>query len=367
MKKWTWSILAVFFLGIAVIIFSGMNKDMNDYLKAAENPKATDDTVVFNLEKALEKSREKYGDRSVESADIYVLIAQKERDGSKVLEYFDKATIIYELQNQPLRAAEAQYKKGLRMLDYNENDLSKEAFQSALERYQQEEPENADDICRCYYYLAYSSVDYNEKINNLKMAENLIDDLSSENEKEISDKICVSIANNYFVQAEYENALPYYEKLTGDGPEKATDKRTLADSYSMHGASFIYLGKAEAAEEKLRKAIELYEEMEVDDCYLELSKTYTDLAFSCAKQKSQPADQIIGYGEQAFSYYLNRDTITSTDLSYINYSKIIMGNVFAMVYPEKEEWEYQEWCAKYIRSNANVYQDSNVNFGIQIK
>jgi len=36
-----------------------------------------------------------------------------ERDGNKGLEYFDKATIIYELQNQPLKAAETQYKKGL--------------------------------------------------------------------------------------------------------------------------------------------------------------------------------------------------------------------------------------------------------------
>ena len=158
------------------------------------------------------------------------------------------------------------------MLDSSVYDLSKEAFQSVLERYQKEELENADVICRCYYYLAYSSEVFDEKISYLKMAENQIDKLSIENKKEISEQIYVSFVNNYFVQEEYENALPYYEKLTGDEPERAADKKTLADSYSMYGASLVSLEKAEAAEE---------------------SRTYTYLALSCAEQEKQTADQIL--------------------------------------------------------------------------
>ena len=64
----------------------------------------------------------------------------------------------------------------------------------------------------------------------------------------------------------------------------------------------------------------------------------------------------MGYGSEALACYTGRTMITSADMNSMAYCRSVMQTVFHMVYPDLEEYRFDEWYAANSRLGASVYQ-----------
>ena len=95
MKKWLLLIVSLIIIGIGSLIYQSARTDTNGYLELAEKfqKMGADDQELFNLRKALESSIKENGNVSLETAEIYRKLGNKEKNLTQAAEDFDKARL----------------------------------------------------------------------------------------------------------------------------------------------------------------------------------------------------------------------------------------------------------------------------------
>mgnify|MGYP001024331877 CR=1 FL=1 len=198
-KKWAFLVLLLMAGGMLAIVIAIHNQDREDYLRTAEFAieKGLQEQVDYSLGKALEKSREVYGEISEETAEVYQMLGSQERDLSKGEEYFERAIQIYELKNREDRLLEVYFERGCRYFQSGEmgEEQAQSEFLRVVDTFDQALCENTDYLCLSYYYLAYLEEEPERKVSLLREGERWIDQASMERRAEISEKIYIPFHN----------------------------------------------------------------------------------------------------------------------------------------------------------------------------
>lgn len=360
-KKWTYAVIILFFAGIGFMIHRANSMGIEEYLELAEvfEEKGSYENVIFNLEQALKESQKTYGDTSAESADIYRKLGAAERDLSKGTEYFDKAVLIYEIEGRMEEVPAVQYEKGIMLMKGLPATREKveAAFQKVMDLYQDNEYENSDSYCMSCYYLAYLQGDTELQLEYLKKGEARLSSLSAEGERKILQTIYSGLSMVYSSGQDFNSSLEYHEKILQmlEGTTDEAEKVLLADTYRLSGACLIYVKDITKAMERIGKAIAMYEEIGNGSYYAETASSYVYLALVYASQNEPDAEKMLECGETAFSYYKSLDTITNVDLGNIEVLKMVMHEAYQKAYPEKEEWEFDDWYNSNTKWNASTY------------
>lgn len=361
MKKWIGIILLIFLAGIGFMVYRYASMDVEDYVKLAEKFKEKNnyDSAIFSLEKALEKSLSKNGNMSEETAKIYRKLGSVERDLTKAAEYFDRAYLIHEIDNQLDEALDTLFEKGvmwIKGLPATAENME-EAFKKVTELYQENEYENSDSLVLCYYYLSYYNEDPAAQIEYYKKGEAQIGHLSPGREREISRIFYEEIAWFYANRKDFDNALAYCDKLEVllKDVTDVKGKAALAGVYRLSGICMIYTGDQISAKERLEKSITMFEELESQKYYTRLASAYTYLALSYSYQNEPDAEKMMECGKTAFSYYTDKETLTNIDLADIESLKLILREAYEKVYPQKEVWEFDDWFGENVEMKATNY------------
>lgn len=360
--KWAYAVIIVFIVGIGFMFYRANSMGIEDYLELAEvfEEKGSYKDVDFNLKKALKISQKTYGEISAESANIYRKLGAAEQDLSKGTEYFDKAALIYELEGCMGEAPNVQYEKGILLTKGlpKTKENAEDAFQRVLELYQNNKYEDTDSFSMSCYYLAYLQEDTELRLEYLKKGEAQLSSLSPGGEQEICETLYSGLAMAYSSDRDFNSSLKYHEKILHmlEGTSDAAKKVLLANTYRMSGACLIYVKDTAEALKRIENAIIIYEEMGSSSYYTEMASSYVYLALAYASQNVPNAEKMLECAETAFTYYKNRDAITNFDLDNIEVLKTIIRKAYETAYPEKEEWEFDDWYNSNTKWNASTYQ-----------
>lgn len=352
MKKWTLAVMIILTLGTGLMACKENTEGADDYLESAKQyaEEGSYDQVILNMEKALQESRKQNGDSAVETGEIYRKLANIVKDLNQALEYFDKAILIYEIADRPIDAAQVCYEKGMVLTNANAMywDDAKDTFKSVVERCLEHGYDNADIFCMSYYYLAEYAENLEERIDYLKKADALLKETSEENQKTLTGIIKLSIGEGYFIQEKYQESMEYYETALEEikASESGSDQGMTGTAYRQAGACLLYLGNVEQAKEKLEQAVSVYQKLEINDYYLPLAQAYVYLSKAYAAQEIPDTEKALEYGLKAMDCYKGRSIVTSDAYYQMEALKEHMKEIYQMVYPEKEDWEFDEWYEK---------------------
>lgn len=357
MKKWIFFVLAAFFLFIGLLVYRSASMDMEDYLKSAEKfqQEGTEDMVLFNLQKALEKCVERYGENSGEAAEIYRKLGKAESYDEQSAEYFDKACAIYEEIGMPGKAADLWYENGVKLAKNRQREAAKDALLKAAAAYEEYGYEDADRLCVGYCYLAVLQDEAAEGLRYYHLAEEAMDGLTEENRTQVAGKIYSGTAEIFFGDEKYEEALAYYKKHFETQESAGVEAAELADDYNFAAACLAYLGELKEAGEYLDKAVAAYESAENID-YQGLSIAMVHRALIDGFSENPDGEQVMEYGSTALAYYTGRGMITQSDMNCMGYCRAVMLTVFKTVYPDKKEYQFDEWYKANTRLRATTYQ-----------
>ena len=142
MKKWVICILTILVVGIVAIVYRGCTMGFEDYLDLAEtfHERKAYDQEMFNLERALDDSLELNGPLSMQTADIYRRMGACGRSEDEIVENFDKAIRIYEMENRKDVAA-LYFEKGKALMEKKTGavvGLVRESMEKAVELYERD-------------------------------------------------------------------------------------------------------------------------------------------------------------------------------------------------------------------------------------
>lgn len=357
-KKWAFLVLLLMAGGMLAIVIAIHNQDREDYLRTAEFAieKGLQEQVDYSLGKALEKSREVYGEISEETAEVYQMLGSQERDLSKGEEYFERAIQIYELKNREDRLLEVYFERGCRYFQSGEmgEEQAQSEFLRVVDTFDQALCENTDYLCLSYYYLACLEEEPERKVSLLREGERWIDQASMERRAEISEKIYIDLASMAAADGNYEEAVACYEKVCM--VEGKNTERMRAEGNYMSALCLIQLGEGEKAKERAEEAVDILETTESEESYRDLSLAYSILALAFANQEPSDEDMALAYGKKALACYENNTYISNEDVNFMGMMKMVLNEMYIKLYPEREEWEFSRWFRNNLKLRANKIQ-----------
>jgi len=339
-KKWTIAVFGLFIALTGFFVFRYVTMGRDDYLRAAENMEKNGkySDILITLNKALDKSRETYGEISVETAEVYRRLGNKEQDLKKAAEYFDKAALIYELEGQPEQIPAVKYEKGYMLLHGHEEtaDQAKEAFLEAADLYRANPSGNTRYLCMSCCFLSDMEDEEEKKLSYLKEGELALGEVEEKEREAVTAEVyrrlgMVSVNKRDFVEAD-----SYFEKMM-----ELKGKRTaVAYAMLMSGICHISLNDPEKAVERLNQAVAQYEGLGVDRHYNELAACDAYLALACAVKEEPDEELVMEYIEHSLSWYQNLNQINNIDLMWRESLKPVMQTAYMLIYPEDNDFEY---------------------------
>lgn len=360
-KKWVCGVLLILVMGIGILIYRNANMGVDDYLRLAKKMEQSGsyDQMIYELEKALDKSIEVYGGISSETAGIYRKLGAAERNLDTASEYFDRAVAIYELTGNTEEAPEAQCEKGIMLMKGGSatKEKTENAFQQVIDGYQENNYEKTDAIIISYLHLSTYQNDLDSQIDYLLKADALTSSLSEERKDNIIQALYYKIAFTCLLQGDYELSMEYCERLVellGE-PSDYEGKTLLAAAYQYSGACLAYLGESGEAEKRIRKAIELYSALGDDGPHTDTASAYAYLALAYAVRNKPEGDMVLEYGEKALSFYTNKGTITNVDLAYMEQIKITLKAAYERAFPERKAKSFEAWYERIAQLRATNY------------
>lgn len=361
MKKWIFLIMSLVVIGIGSLIYQSISTGTDDYLELAEKFRqmGADDQELFNYQKALESSIKENGTVSLKTAEIYRKLGNKEKDLTRAAEAFDKAILIYAMEDEH-KLPDIYYEKGYQLLWGGERTKKEtlEAFQEVIRLYEENQYENSNSLCMSYYYIAFLQEEEADKLMYLKKAEEHLSDLTELQSWDISTVIERAIAIMLFSEGEFTNALSYYDNLI-EKSEMSEEERAwyiYADASYMSGACLTFLERVDESEDRIKKAIEIYSQKDDGSLYYEQASAHTFLAFAYANMEPPKREDALEAGIDAFSFYKQRDVITNIDMQKMEEMKVYLQVAYEKMYPEKESWEFESWFDENARVNTRNYQ-----------
>lgn len=361
MKKWLLLIVSLIIIGIGSLIYQSARTDTNGYLELAEKfqKMGADDQELFNLRKALESSIKENGNVSLETVEIYRKLGNKEKNLTQAAEDFDKAILIYEMEDVQ-KIPDTYYEKGYKLLwgGSKTQEEALESFYEVIRLYEENQYEDSNSLCMSYNYIAYLQEDVTDKLTYLKKAEEYFSTLTEQQSWEISTTIELAIGQMLFIQSDYTAALSYYDSLLekSETIEEEQAWYIYAEASHMSGACLTFLNRADEGESRIKKAIEIYSERDDGSLYYEQAVAHTFLAFAYANMEPPKQEEALEAGIDAFSYYKQRDVITNIDLRSMEEMKIYLQIAYEKMYPEKESWAFREWFDENCQVKSRNYQ-----------
>lgn len=360
-KKWICGALLILVLGIGILIYRNANMGVEDYIKIAERMEQSGsyDQMIYELEKALEKSIELNGGISTETAGIYRKLGAAEKNLDTASEYFDRAAAIYELTGNIEEVPETLCEKGIMLMKGGSatREKTENAFQQVIDGYQENDYEKTDAIIMSYFHLSTLQDNLDSQIDYLLKADALTSNLSEERKDNITQALYYQIAFTCLFRGKYELSMEYCERLIellGE-PSDFGQKSMLAAAYQYSGACLAYLEESGEAEERLRKAIELYGDLGDGGPHTDTASAYAYLALAYAVRNKPEGDMVLEYGEKALSFYTNKSTITNIDLVYMEQIKLTLKAAYERTFPEREARSFEAWYEKIARLRATNY------------
>ncbi len=352
-KKWTIAVFCLFIALTGFFVFRYVTMGRDDYLRAAENMEENGkySDILITLNKALDKSRETYGEISVETAEVYRKIGNKEQDLKKATEFFDKAALIYELEGQPEQISAVKYEKGYMLLKgHKEADQAKEAFLEAADSYRANPSGNTRYLCMSCCYLSDLEDEEDKKLSYLKEAELALGEVEETEREAVTAKVYRRLGIVSMNKGDIVEANSYFEKMM----ELKIGKKMVAYAMLMSGGCYAHLHDLEEAIERVNQAVGQYEELGVDKCYNELAACDAFMALAYAMKEEPDAELVMKYIEHSLSWHQNLNQINNIDLMCREKLKPILQSAYILVYPEKNDFE--DWYACHSRLKATYYQ-----------
>ncbi len=338
-KKWTIAVFCLFIALTGFFVFRYVTMGRDDYLRAAENMEENGkySDILITLNKALDKSRETYGEISVETAEVYRKIGSKEQDLKKATEFFDKAALIYELEGQPEQISAVKYEKGYMLLKgHKEADQAKEEFLEAVDLYQANPSGNTRYLCMSYCYLSDLEDEEDKKLSYLKEGELALGEVEETERKTVTAEVYRRLGMVSVNKEDFVEANSYFEKIM----ELEGKREVMAYGMIMSGVCYIRLNDPEKAVERINQAAVQYKKSGVDKHYNELSACDAYLALAYAMKEEPDAELVMEYIEHSLSRYQNLNQIRYTDIANRQTLKPVLQSAYTLVYPEKIDFEY---------------------------
>ena len=362
MKKWIICILTILVMGITVIVYRGFTMSFEDYLDLAEtfHERKAYDQEMFNLERALDDSLELNGPLSMQTADIYRRMGACGRSKDEIVENFDKAIRIYEMENRKDVAA-LYFEKGKALMEKKTGtvvSLVRESMEKAVELYEKAGFEYSDNYCESCVILAYLATDYDISWDYLQKAERNFENLSKENEWRIGSVIYRSMGMHRFNGEMYEEAVKYLDVVLtqAEGSEKKDVRRVEAEVRYISGGALVCLGKVEEGKERIEKSIRFYDTYKGTLPYRDAAIAHAFLALAYGNMEPPEKQKVLDEGEAALSYFKQQKTITSDDFQTMGYIKYYLSLAYEKAFPEKGDVDFERWFNEISRLNAAEYE-----------
>lgn len=302
--------------------------------------------AIVNLEKALQISKNEFGEKSGETAGIYLKLADFSMTFTEAINHLKQAEFIYQeladmkglaktyniygstyVKSQDIDLSENAYKEALRYCDLSNNDTREERF---------------------YAYLNLAGLDTVSEEDGLlyyQEAEKLLDILPENKKNYYKMRVYNNLGNSFYNVEQYDLAIRNYEKALEIWVKyKEGGSFRAAQAYDHCGFLYALTGNSEKAFEYINQSLNLYEELKDVELW-NRAVAYRHMSVTYILNDSQNYDKAMDYGLRSCKIYIEQANLNSKELEELSILKEALKKLYNKS-PFVEKQDFESWYAE---------------------
>lgn len=320
------------------------------YIEKAEEcyGKENYNQAKVNLEKALQLTKNEYGEKSSETANIYLKLADFSTSFREAIDHLQEAEEIYQDLKDMGGLAKTYMIYGSTYSGAYDKDSSENAYNTALQ-YCDNSSEDMNTE-RFYTYLYLSGLNNGsdeEQLLYSQEAEKLLDSLP-EYDKNVNKVIVYSnLGNCYYDLKQYEEAIKNYNIAINiwlkfqDG-----EQWKVAECYDYCGRCYIILGNYNKAIEYMNQTLSLLKGVKEASLW-DYAIVYRHLSILYSVSEIQDYDKVLDYSIRSCQIYTEQEELSSKELEELKNFKDGLKEYYEES-PLAEEQDFESWYTERI-------------------
>lgn len=323
------------------------------YIEKADNYYENEDyeQSIYSLEQAMDLSVEEYGEKSKETADIYLKLAMASTSLSQAEDYAQAAEQIYQVLSDDGGLAKVFFTYGVvYSRGYQKADAEK-AYKEAL-RYCEMSSENMSEV-KFHTYLRLIGLNIGSEEEALafgKETEKLLKELPESVKVSYELIVYSNIGNSYYNLKHYDQAIEYYEKAIINWNQNLIgDMLTIAELFDHCGYSYAVLEHYNKAIEYINHSLDLLKNIDEASAW-NFAIAYRHLSTIYAVDEIKDYEMSAEYGLKSCQAYLKQTELDSKELEEF----LMFKNEFQRLYeqtPLEETKDFESWFEEQISNS----------------
>lgn len=304
--------------------------------------------ALVNLEKALQISKNEFGEKSGETAGIYLKLADFSITFTEAISHLKEAEFIYQELSDMKGLAKTYNIYGSTYVKSQDIDLSENAYKEALRYCDLSNKDTREERFYAYFNLAgLDTVSEEDGLLYYQEAEKLLDILPDNKKNYYKMRVYNNLGNSYYNVEQYDLAIRSYEQAIEIWLKyKEGGSFRAAQAYDHCGFLYALTGNSEKAFEYINKSLNLYEELKEVELWSH-AVAFRHMSVTYALNESLDYDKAMDYGLRSCKLYTEQENLNSKELEELKILKEVLENLYNKS-PFAEKQDFESWYTERI-------------------